>query len=208
MYVHNSILNYVYGHQNVLGVVSAVAIPKFPWEYQLTITYVDTLYSAIGILLWCLSFFVVCFSSCIKLLWLLLPVTNVFWCTGHNCTWIPPQLVYQQLQVSTYPEEHSDRCCWPCHGVLGAPSVPETFSGLYQLCCGSSGEFSFSELSLQPVSMLMSYDVVFLFSGSNMEPKGSSTILVCWSMAQARGALCSGSLLLQVGESVMCHAQW
>ena len=51
--------------------------------------------------------------------------------------------------TTTDTKGHDEQCCWPCQCATAATSVPDTFSVSCQLChMPSSGDFSFSELSL------------------------------------------------------------
>ena len=70
----------------------------------------------------------------------------------------------------TDPKEQNSRCCWPCHSTAVATSIPAVFSGFYQSYHGSSsGEFSFSALSLSPNLLCWCLlHCCFLLSGSNV----------------------------------------
>ena len=75
--------------------------------------------------------------------------------------WLPHQICSSSFRsawfclATTDHEGDNKGCCWSCHCATAVTSVLDDFSGL---CHGSSsGEFSFSELSLQPISLWWSW---------------------------------------------------
>ena len=85
------------------------------------------------------------------------------------------------------PEGHNEGFCWPHHCATAATTtVPNTFSGICQLChVLSSGEFSASDLSSNQFIMLYvsaCHGVFFLLLGFHLAAiltNGSSTPGVC-----------------------------
>ena len=149
-----------------------------------------------AISLWCLFFFVVCFSLCLKLLCPLLPNLWQLCVLVHShhydyyngsycCGPISIGSAWCGSATTIDTKGQNKRFCWPCHCTsAGTTSVTDIFSGLCQLCHGSSsGEISLSEFSLPSIHYVcVCYSVCFLLSGSHvaaMFTNGGSTIEVC-----------------------------
>ena len=138
-------------------------LPPSPQGDQLWLFSIDTIHSPIGSFNYsdCLLF-IVCFS-----LWLKLPLLHLWQLYSLQLPqlwllqWLPPPWSEHQLLVrrnvpatTTHCGGHSKKCCQPCHCAAAATSVPDAFFGLCKLCHGSSsGEFSFSEFSIPPISI-------------------------------------------------------
>ena len=154
----------------------------------------------------------------------------VFWCIYGNCdshsgfnlhgasSSIGP--AWCGSSATTNPEGHNKRCCWPHHSARAATSVPDAFSGLYQLCHGSSsGEVFFSFRVEPPTDFFIMVSVtVFAFCfqvplgvypwqayvspGAVLQP----ILGVCWVAAVSTALIrCSLMLLIELSCSHSIH---